>query len=161
MALSKIASDTTFQAVGGSAIGLAVDHFFTSKQVDDTNFMMVGVELLAQLIADSFLTYTYFDFLTRRGYTSNGADQTRSVVYLLAFITSQPNLRSKMTNFIGYLQQRFNQTPLLVSKPNFQSLGPAQQANQQNGQTNQQYTQAYVQALTFQESDRDLHEDDD
>ena len=57
MSLSKIAIETSLQAMGGVAIGMLVDVLFTLKVVDDSNFVTVDSELFAQLLADSFLTY--------------------------------------------------------------------------------------------------------
>ena len=155
MSLSKIATETSLQAIGGVAIGMAVDGFFEHKNVDDSNFMMVGSKLLAQLIADSFLTYQFFDFITKRGYSSNGIDPTKSVVYLISLFSLQPNVRAKLINFIAYVQKRFLNTPILLNQPPKPPMARNQLQNSLNGQVNQNYTQHYTTPLTFQEGDKE------
>ena len=154
MSLSKIATESAFQAIGGVAIGMFVDGFFTHKVVDDSTFITVGSELLAQLIADSFLTYQFFDFMTKQGYGTN-IDPTKSVVYLISLFSSQLIVRAKLINFVDYMQKRFTNTPILLSQPPKQSMAPNKKQNAIDGQVNQNYTQHYTTALTFQKGDKE------
>ena len=140
MSLSKIATKTSLQAIGRVAIGTVVDGFFTQKVVDDTTFVTVGSELLAQLIADSFLTYQFFDFMTKRGYGSNTIDPTKSVVYLLSLFSSQPNIRAKLSSFVNYVQTRFTNTPVLMAQPPKKPMAPNLKQDAINGQISQNYT---------------------
>jgi hypothetical protein len=87
MNLSKIANDVTFQFIGGALISTFTNSFFENKSVNNSTVLVVGVEILAQLIADRFLTYSYFKMLIKRNYINN-ADPTRNLAFILSFIVS-------------------------------------------------------------------------
>ena len=143
MSLTKIATKISLQAIGGVAIGMLVDSLFTSKVVDDSTFVTVGSELFAQLLADSVLTYQFFDFMTRKGYSSNSLDPTKSVVYLISLFSSQPNVRAKLVAFVDYMQKRFTNTPILLGQLPKPPMAPNLKQDAINGQVPQSYTQHY------------------
>ena len=134
MSLSKIASDTALQFAGESLIGVIADSFFPESSVNDSTVVQTSIEVIAQLMVDGFLTYSYFDWLARRGYTVEGSDPTRGLAFILAFLASQPKLRTKSGNLIQYLQQRFQKT--YISTANTGPYTPDYKNQIEEGQVN-------------------------
>lgn len=99
--MNGIAFRSTLQFVGGTAIGTALDTFMPTGG----HGLQQGVEIIAQLIAGSGLSYMYFDWMTRTGYSANN-DPTKALPFFMAFVVSQAKLASKMVQFKTYALKR-------------------------------------------------------
>lgn len=102
--LGDITRESAVQWLSAAFTGTTLDYLFpTPATVTASNFLRVGLEILAQFALDGIFTYQGFTLLRSWGLT-DAADPTNHMVWLFALYASQPNLNQKVTSFNAFLR---------------------------------------------------------
>ena len=146
MSITNIASQTTFQTLGGLLIGSSIDKFFDELdgEIDNENFVKVLGESLLQLGVISFISAAYFDFIGRR-FNVRGEDPTKGISFMLSLMGSQPNLTKKLSSLSNFVKDFLKQYYIsgnkiksknIITKPGYitQNLSSENPDNQHIGE---------------------------
>ncbi len=95
---------TLYGSLGGAAIGSSLEYFMPDPNpISNTGELLKqSAETLFQLGIGGYLSFQYFDFMTRRG-VSPRADPSNNLAYLTTYIGTQPKLIMRLSNVMKYV----------------------------------------------------------
>lgn len=116
--MTSILSHVLAGLVGGGVIGAGLDYFAPDpKGVSSTGeAMSTGAEVVAQLAAGAYVSYSYFNYLGSKG-IAPANDPSRGMSYVTSFMATQPKLFTKIQRLSSFGQRYLANVYMDTSKP--------------------------------------------